>query len=134
MVALLQSVLMVQIISTAYTDDLDGTTLDSDDVRSIEWSWLGVTYELDTSAANLDAIENGEVSVARLLQVSTRTGGRRKRFPTAERVAAPEPKPAVLSGAERTRAIREWALAEGYEVSTRGRISAGLAAAYDAAH
>lgn len=125
---------MVQLISTAYTDDLDGATLEPDDVRSIEWSWLGVTYELDTSAANLDAIENGKVSVARLLQASTRTGGRRKRFPAAERGTAPEPKPAAPSGQERNRAIREWALAEGYEVSPRGRISADLAAAYDDAY
>lgn len=127
---------MAQIISTAYTDDLDGATLEADDVRSIEWSWLGVTYELDTSAANLDAIEHADVSVARLLQASTRTGGRRKRFPAADRAAAPEPRPAAaeLTGKERTRAIRQWALAEGYDVSVRGRISADLAAAYDDAH
>lgn len=131
---------MAQIISTAYTDDLDGATLEPDDVRSIEWSWLGVTYELDTSAANLEAIEHGDVSIARLLQASTRTGGRRKRFPAAERAAAPEPQPAAapaaaeLTGKERARAIREWAMAEGYEVSARGRISVDLVAAYDDAH
>ncbi|HEY5553890.1 MAG TPA: histone-like nucleoid-structuring protein Lsr2, partial [Cellulomonas sp.] len=31
-------------------------------------------------------------------------------------------------------AIREWAKANGHHVSERGRISAGVKAAYDAAH
>ena len=40
----------------------------------------------------------------------------------------------VPSNREQVQAIREWAKAEGYEVSGRGRISRAIQEAFDAAH
>jgi len=40
----------------------------------------------------------------------------------------------VPSNREQLQAIREWAKAEGYEVSGRGRISRAIQEAFDAAH
>jgi hypothetical protein len=40
----------------------------------------------------------------------------------------------VPSNRDQVQAIREWAKASGYEVSTRGRISKAIQEAFDAAH
>ena len=92
------------------------------------WSWLGVDYELDVSAANLDKIEQGKVTVAKLLKASTRVGGRR-RSPSARTKTN-----SAGSGASVNASIRDWAAENGYEVSARGRIPNDIVEAYNSAH
>lgn len=108
---------------TQYFDDVDGKELDPEDVNTVEWQWLGVDYRFDTSTANLDKVESGKVTVAKLLEISERIGGRRKRV-------------SATTGAskEQTQAIRDWANANGYEVSDRGRIKKEVVEAFEAAH
>ena len=62
-------------------------------------------------------------SVDTYLTHATRTGGRRHR-----RTATPSDRPRRAPC--ESRAVREWALANGYEISTRGRISADIEQAY----
>ncbi|GAC47033.1 histone-like nucleoid-structuring protein Lsr2 [Gordonia aichiensis] len=124
---------MATIRSVAFVDDLDGREIDLDDVHTVLWSWLGVEYQLDISSANLDKVENGRVTVAKLLEASTRVGGRKQS--TAPRVskraaAAASPK----GGTASTGDIREWAIEEGYEVGPRGRLPKEIIEAYEAAH
>ena len=48
--------------------------------------------------------------------------------------AAPAARPAAPRRSSNTKDVREWAKAQGMEVSERGRISADVQQAYDAAH
>ena len=86
-----------------------------------------VDYELDVSPANFAKIEEGKVTVARLLAVSTRVGGRRLRTRPVNRNGDH-----VAAGRSRSAQIRKWAVANGIEVSPRGRIPAHIAEAFEA--
>ncbi|WP_431816608.1 histone-like nucleoid-structuring protein Lsr2 [Gordonia jacobaea] len=122
---------MATIRSVAFVDDLDGREIDLDDVHTVLWSWLGVEYQLDISSANLDKVENGRVTVAKLLEASTRIGGRKQS--TAPRVTTKKssgPSKSVASTSD----IREWAIEEGYEVGPRGRLPKEIVEAFEAAH
>ncbi|OUC75817.1 histone-like nucleoid-structuring protein Lsr2 [Gordonia lacunae] len=110
-------------------DDLDGREIDPDDARTVSWTWLGVHYELDVSPTILTKIEDGKVTIAKLLAVSTRTGGRRRLGPATSRTRATS-----ASDPARNAAIRNWAHSNGYEVSARGRIPLDVIEAFDAAH
>jgi len=117
-----------KIQTVTFVDDLDGRELDPQDAQTVSWSWLGVDYELDVSAANLDKIEQGKVTVAKLLKASTRVGGRR-RSPSARTKTN-----SAGSGASVNASIRDWAAENGHEVSARGRIPNDIVEAYNSAH
>lgn len=121
---------MATIRSVAFVDDLDGRELDLDDVHSVSWSWLGVEYQLDVSSANLERVESGRVTVAKLLAASTRVGGRRQSTAPRVRKASAASNDDVPSTSD----IREWAIAEGYDVGPRGRLPKEIVGAYEAAH
>ena len=124
---------MATIRSVAFVDDLDGREIDLDDVHTVLWSWLGVEYQLDISSANLDKVENGRITIAKLLEASTRIGGRKQS--TAPRVNAKKSAATpAKSSSSSTSDIREWAIAEGYEVGPRGRLPKEIVDAYEAAH
>ena len=93
---------------TQYFDDLDNTTLNEEEVRVVDFSVNGVDYTLDLSEDNKAKFEE---ALAPYIQVARRKvrGGRR----TATRSANPQ----------RNKMIREWAQANGVEVSERGRIA-----------
>ena len=112
---------MAKKIVVEYIDDLDGTTIADDQVQTVEWSWRGVDYVIDTSATNLDKIENGKILFTTVLTNSTRIGGRR-RSPVHTR-RTPGPQGAAADAQERA-LIRDWAREHGYNVGIRGRISA----------
>ncbi|MGW9265565.1 histone-like nucleoid-structuring protein Lsr2 [Gordonia terrae] len=117
-----------KIQTVTFVDDLDGRELDPQDAQTVSWSWLGVDYELDVSSTNLDKIEQGKVTVAKLLKASTRVGGRR-RSPSARTKTN-----TGGAGSSVNASIREWAADNGYEVSARGRIPNDIVEAYNAAH
>ncbi len=123
---------MATIRSVAFVDDLDGREIDLDDVHTVLWSWLGVEYQLDISSTNLDKVENGRVTVAKLLEASTRIGGRK--HSTAPRVTTRKSSGSSAKSSASTSDIREWALEEGYEGGPRGRLPQDVVDAYAAAH
>ncbi|WP_086827120.1 Lsr2 family protein [Allokutzneria sp. NRRL B-24872] len=103
-------------------DDLDGTS--SEDISRIEFGLDGLTYEIDLNeenSAKLRAVLEPFVASGR------RLGGRAKR---GTRLGAP----ASGRSKDETRAIREWAKANGHEVSDRGRIPSTVIEAYEAAN
>ncbi|WP_442973052.1 Lsr2 family DNA-binding protein [Rhodococcus sp. NBC_00294] len=69
------------------------------------------------------------------MEHAERVGGRKRTARTSAVIdaAAATGKP-TKRDPEQTRAIREWANANGYEVSDRGRIPAAVVEAFDAAH
>lgn len=117
-----------------FSDDIDGKVIDVDELQVVSWSWLGVDYEFDTTATNLQLIETGRLPFSTVLEKSRRTGGRRRVASTAKAVADEPAKTTARVGSEQTGAIRDWARKNGYKVSDRGRIPAEIAAAFDKAH
>jgi hypothetical protein len=111
-----------------YVDDLDGKPVDIDELHTIEWSWLGVDYVIDTSTTNLEKMEAGKVSLATLLTKSTRVGGRRRSTALKHHSIARDGR--SVSGTGERAAIRKWAREQGYDIGERGRISEEIVSAY----
>ncbi|MCL2422854.1 MAG: Lsr2 family protein [Micrococcales bacterium] len=106
---------MAQRKITLLVDDLDGGDADETVVFGLD----GVQYEIDLTTANAAKLRDAiGVWVGSARKVG-RAGGRTRR-----RAAA---------GGD-AQAVRDWARSAGMEVSSRGRISAEVKAAYDAAH
>jgi len=108
---------MAQKVIVELVDDIDGTLIPDGKGETIEFALDGVGYSIDLGPKNAKAFRK---SLDHYVSHATRTGGRRRSSPSA--VSRRDP--------NRTRAIREWAQTNGYEVSTRGRISAEIEQAY----
>ena len=111
---------MAQKVQVILVDDLDGGEAE----ESVSFSLDGVSYEIDLSSANAEALRD---AIAPWVGHARRTGGRaaRGRVPARGRVAAAK---ADLGD------VRSWARENGYQVSDRGRVSAEVMSAYDGAH
>ena len=107
---------MAQRIQTILDDDIDGGPADS----TIQFSYQGTQYEIDLSKKN-------EEKLVRALEPFTskarKTGGTRRS--TGKTRAGKTDK-------NELQAIREWARANGHQVSDRGRISQDVQDAYHA--
>jgi hypothetical protein len=98
------------------TDDLDG----SEGAVTVGFAYRGVAYTIDLSSENVETFDQ---EMQPYLDAATRVG----RYTVTNKARAQMP--ARGDAAQ----IREWAVSQGYEVSKRGRISAELREAYDAA-
>ena len=108
---------MAQKVQVILVDDLDGGPAE----ETVSFSLEGVSYEIDLSSANAAKLRNDFASyVGNARRVGGRSSaGRGRRRGT---------------GDNRTAQIREWARANGHPVNERGRVAAGIVAAYDKAH
>lgn len=99
---------------THITDDIDG----SQDASEVTFSFDGVDYTIDLAKKNRTAFEK---AVKPYLQAATKVGkaSRRSAPKTARRTDLAD--------------VRAWAKEQGLNVSERGRISADVLEAYDAA-
>lgn len=110
---------MAQQFQVRFIDDLDGTDL-GETSNTISFAFEGKEYSIDLSDNNAQAFRE---AVAPYIDAGRRfTGSKAK---TARKTAA-------TSGD--TKAIRDWARNNGYDVSDRGRIPADVMQAYAAAH
>jgi len=108
---------MAQKVNIVLVDDLDGTEA----TETVTFGLDGTSYEIDLNDANAAALRealSGYVGHAR-----KSSGGSRRR-----KSAGSSP------SSSNTKDVREWAKSQGMEVSERGRISADVQQAYDAAH
>lgn len=96
-------------------DDVDG----GEASETITFALDGVTYEIDLNDDNARALRD---DFSRWVGHARRAGGRKA--------------PARKSSARRSdlNDVREWGRNNGFQVSDRGRVSAELQRAYDAAH
>lgn len=111
-------------------DDLDG----SEASESVSFALDGASYEIDLSDSNADKLRDalaGYVASARRVDGSRRGPGRP---PKAAKAAKVSRGARTAPDREQTAAIREWARSNGHEVSERGRLSASVLAAFEAAH
>lgn len=109
---------MAQKVNIVLVDDLDG----SEATETVSFGLDGTAYEIDLNDGNAATLREalaGYVGHARKV-----TGGKRSRRASAG---------STSTGGD-TKAIREWARGRGYEVSDRGRVSAEIREAYNAAH
>ena len=114
---------MVTVTRTVLVDDLDGS---QDDVHTVRFSLDGTDFEVDLSADNESRLRD---KLARFVDNATPVRPPRGRTGKPSRVSRPP-----ASDPDQTRAIRAWAAANGYQVSTRGRIPQSVQEAFTAAH
>ncbi len=108
---------MAQRVEIVLTDDLDQSKADS----TVTFAYAGTTYEIDLSDANRAALEEA---------LAPYIGAGRK-VSSGRRPAASRRKSGPGASANE---IRAWALAQGMEVSARGRVSSDIREAYENAH
>ncbi|WNB85299.1 Lsr2 family protein [Cellulomonas sp. ATA003] len=116
---------MAQKVQVLLVDDIDGGTAE----ETVTFSLDGVSYEIDLTAdhaAELRESFSRWVGHARKVGSGSRGSARQNRGGGSGRRSSGSSSDAT--------AIREWARENGHEVSERGRISADVRAAYEAAH
>lgn len=101
-------------------DDLDGTALSDGNGRTVTFALEGLTYEIDLSDAHVDELTE---TLAPYVAAGRKVAGRK----SAARASTAKSDPAELQK------IRDWAGKNGHAVSSRGRISATVRDAYNAA-
>jgi hypothetical protein len=109
---------MAQKVNIILVDDMDG----SEATQTVTFGLDGTSYEIDLgdkNAAKLREAMAGYVGHARKVSVT----GRRGRRATSTTALGPSSKQ-----------IRDWARSNGFDVSDRGRVSAEVRQAFDAAH
>jgi nucleoid-associated protein Lsr2 len=113
---------MARQVITTLIDDLDGKKAD----RTVEFSLDGINYTIDLSEANAGKLRK---ALDPYISAGTRLG----RGPG--RIGARRGVPSRTAGSrDENRLIREWALANGHQISERGRIPQSVTDAYRAAH
>jgi hypothetical protein len=112
---------VAQKVETRLVDDLDG----SEAVETVSFAFDGRQYEIDLSAENAARLRDG---LAEFVGAARRAGAASARKP-----AQPQATPPRRGAADREHAVavREWAKANGFEVSDRGRIPGAVLVAYE---
>jgi hypothetical protein len=110
---------MAQRVQVLLEDDLNGGAA----TQTVSFSIDGAAYEIDLNDENAAKFRDSFAVWIRAGRKAGRssTGGAARRRPAANR----------RSGVQQE---REWLIANGYEVSSRGRIPANLREIYDKAH
>ncbi|WP_432510337.1 histone-like nucleoid-structuring protein Lsr2 [Kineococcus sp. SYSU DK001] len=119
---------MAQKVQVLLVDDIDA----SEASETVTFSLDGVNYEIDLSDEHAAALRDAFAPwVGHARKVGGRSGANRRTSAAAGRPAA---KSASDAPERDTGEVRTWARENGYTVSDRGRISAEILQAYDAAH
>lgn len=113
---------MAQKVTVQLVDDLDGTA--AQDISTVTFGLDGAEYEIDLTTGNADKLR---ANLADFVGAARRIGGRAKRG-TIKGATTP------TANREQTRAVREWARKNGFELSDRGRIPSIVIEAFEAAH
>lgn len=109
---------MAKRVQVIHTDDIDG----SEAAETISFSLDGINYSIDLSADNAAKMRNAFAPYI--------AAGQRDRSGAGRRSSAGRRK----SGGTAATEIRAWAVDQGMQVSTRGRVSAEVREAYERAH
>jgi Lsr2 len=115
---------MAQRVNVILVDDIDG----SEAAETVTFGLDGVQYEIDLSSENADRFRD---VIAPYVGHARRSGGRRRSSGGSRSNGASSS--SSRSGASAAD-IRAWARENGWDVPDRGRVSAEVREAYDAAH
>lgn len=114
---------MARKVYVQLVDDIDEKPIESGG-EHITYSVNGVSYEIDLSDKNAKEFHR---KLDYYIEHSTKVGGKRQKKSSSAATGAKR-------DANQTKAIREWAKANGHNISARGRIPAEVEQAFDAAH
>ncbi|MBF4609414.1 histone-like nucleoid-structuring protein Lsr2 [Curtobacterium sp. VKM Ac-1393] len=114
---------MAQKVTTHLVDDLTGDTIAEGTGKTVQFSFDGGHYEIDLTDGNADALREAFSDYVAAARKVTGRSGRASSGSTPKR-----------DNSEELAKIREWAAANGHDVSSRGRISQVIRDAYNAAH
>jgi Lsr2 len=112
---------MAQKVQVILVDDVDGGEAE----ESVSFALDGVSYEIDLSAANAESLRD---ALAHWVGHARKISGRASRGRPAGRSKV------VSSSKADTAEKRAWGRENGFAVSDRGRVSAEVIAAFEAAH
>jgi nucleoid-associated protein Lsr2 len=107
---------MASVTEVRLVDDIDGGEAD----ETVAFDLEGKNYQIDLSTTHAAQLRE---ALAPYVAAARRAGS----SPGARRTSATRPS----ANRHETAGIREWAAANGFEVSTRGRIAAKVREAYD---
>lgn len=117
---------MAKYVHMWMVDDTDGET---DATETVTFALDGVSYQIDLSAGNASKLRNS----LRPWQHHSRQIHKPTNNKTVERSEKPAKHTPRIDPSQ-TQAIREWAKANGYTVSPRGKIPAAVHDAFQTAH
>ena len=123
---------MAKIMTEEWKDDLDGGKAQA----TVLFGWEGTSYEVDLSHKNRKKYQDlldPLIAVARIVKPTAVKRGRPASKPKAAANGNGHKNGGRIVDAGYTRKVREWATLNGRDVSSRGRLSRELIAAYDAA-
>ncbi len=106
-----------------YFDDISGDALTESEVNVVSFGYKGTNYQIDLSESHLQEFEKAlepYISSARRVVAAPATNRRRTSSP---KYAGVDPKK-----------VRAWAVEQGLEVSSRGKLSVAIIEQYKAAH
>jgi Lsr2 len=118
---------MAQRTVVQLVDDIDGTQITDNQGETVTFGLDGATYEIDLTTQNAQQLRE---AVQMYIANGRRVGGGRGRPAGNGRSSAPSTK----RDPQQTKAIKDWARANGHKVAERGRISQSVLDAYEAAH
>ncbi len=113
---------MAQRQVVVFTDDMSGEEYAQGKGETVTFGLDGTDYEIDLAKKNADGLRK---AVATYVEHARRAKATRGSRGTGK---------ATTRDREQTQAIRDWAKSQGLKVSDRGRISAEVEAAFEAAH
>jgi hypothetical protein len=114
---------VAQVTRIELVDDLDGKPIPQGKGETVEFGLDGTGYAIDLSEKNAAKLRD---TFGRYVDAARKVGGRARRGRGGGGRGKTDP--------AQLKAIREWAKANGHEVSDRGRIPASVVEAYEAAH
>ena len=110
---------MAKTTVTSVTDDIDGSA----NAETLTFGYSGATYEIDLSKKNAAALDK---LLKPYIDAARKVSGNNKRSAAKGRIRR--------SVKLDLGAVRAWATENGFTVAGRGRISADVIEAYNAAH
>lgn len=110
---------MAQKVEVTLIDDLDGSKAD----ETITFGLDGKQYVIDLSGKNATKLRESLAEYVAVARKERTAGG-------AGRGSARKVSPAGVNTSD----VREWARAEGYDISERGRVAKDLIVKFQAAH
>lgn len=123
---------MAKQVTTQLVDDIDGSVIDDESGETIEFAVSGVEYVIDLKTKNATEFHR---KLDYYIEHATRVGGhKRKPSPAVTASTSATSTAATRRDPAQTRAIRQWAADNDYEISDRGRIPESIVEAYDDAH
>jgi hypothetical protein len=119
---------MAQRTVVQLVDDIDGTQIPDNRGETVTFALDGATYEIDVTQEHARQLRE---AVQVYVDNGRRLGAGRTRAAASGRNGGGR---SGKRDPEQTKAIKDWAKSNGYQVSDRGRIAQKVLDAYEAAH